>query len=180
MRVWTQRLPYLRVKIILLNISADILWENLRILEHVLRIVPRESSDDDPSLIVRKDRGGLIYPGKDIVKICEITEKKILEASHTNHLFTKKNILHLLCLKVASVITTQFPDTLSNCNHQSINPWIHQSINPCTSTMFLRKSDVFYAIIRLKYLSKEENNEKSRLRKKLSKIILFQNQWLWL
>ena len=45
-------------------------------LEHVLINVPRDSSGDDPSLIVRKDRGGLIYIGKDIVKICEITEKK--------------------------------------------------------------------------------------------------------
>ena len=79
-------------------------------LEHVLINVPRDSSGDDPSLIVRKDRGGLIYPGKDIVKICEITEKKIIEASHTNDLFTKKNILQLLCVKVASVLPTQFPD----------------------------------------------------------------------
>ena len=90
-------------------------------LGHVLSNVPRDSSSDDPSLIIRKDRGGLIYPGKDIVKICEITEKKIIESSHTNDLFTKKNILHLLCVKVASVITTQFPDTLSNCNHQSMH-----------------------------------------------------------
>ena len=92
-------------------------------LEHVLRNVPRDSSGDGPSLIVRKDRGGLIYPGKDIVKICEITEKKFIESSHTNDLFTKKNILHLLCVKVASVITIQFPDTLSKCNHQSMHKY---------------------------------------------------------
>ena len=132
-------------------------------LEYVLSNVPR----DDPSLIVRKDRGGLIYQGKDIVKICEITEKKIIEASHTNDVFTKKNILHLLCVKVVSVIPTQFPDTLSKCNHQSMHKY-----------NVLKKICVFYAIIRLKYLKKENNNDakKSRLRKKHTKIILFQNQ----
>ena len=36
-----------------------------------------ENENCKPSLIQRKDRGGLIYPSKDLVKVCEISEKKI-------------------------------------------------------------------------------------------------------
>ena len=61
-------------------------------LKHVLSNVPqRSSSGYNPSSIVRKDIGGPIYQGKDIVKIFEMTEKKIIRANHNNDLFTKKN-----------------------------------------------------------------------------------------
>ena len=43
-------------------------------------------------------RGGLIYPSKDLVKVCEISEKKIRETRNNRNLFYNKNILHYLCL----------------------------------------------------------------------------------
>ena len=35
-----------------------------------------ENENCKPSLIQQKDRGGLIYPWKNLVKVCEISEKK--------------------------------------------------------------------------------------------------------
>ena len=43
-------------------------------------------------------RGGLIYPWKDLVKVCEISEKKIRETRNNRNLFYNKNILHYLCV----------------------------------------------------------------------------------
>ena len=46
-----------------------------------------ENENCKPSLIQRKDRGGLIYPSKDLVKVCEISEKKIRGTRHNHNLF---------------------------------------------------------------------------------------------
>ena len=57
-----------------------------------------ENENCKPSLIQRKDRGGLIYPSKDLVKVCEISVKKIRETRNNRNLFYNKNILHYLCV----------------------------------------------------------------------------------
>jgi len=74
-------------------------------------------------LIQRKDRGGLIYPSKDLVKVCEISEKKIRETINNHNLFYNKNILHYLCVKVISTLTTQHPEILKNANHEAMHKY---------------------------------------------------------
>ena len=54
--------------------------------------------DKTPNFYMQwKDRGGLIYPSKDLVKVCDISEKKIRETRNNHNIFYNKNILHYLC-----------------------------------------------------------------------------------
>ena len=71
----------------------------------------------------------------------EISEKKIREAINNHNLFYNKNILHYLCVKVISTLTTQHPEILKNANHEAMHKY-----------ELLKKICSSYCTLRLKYL----------------------------
>jgi hypothetical protein len=116
------------------------------------------------SLISVKDRGSLIYPSVDILKLCEISERKIVETTIYNKLYSNKNLLEYLCIKILVCCTTQYPNILQSANHV-----------PSHKYNIIRKTVLLYCTIRLKYFAKVKNlsMKKNGLRTKLSKLILF-------
>ena len=120
------------------------------------------------SLIVLKDKGGLVYPNKDTVKICEIAEQKIIEIMHQNKLFGSKNILQNLVTKIMSCVITQYPWVYCQCNEHDAGHRYN----------FIRQIAVSYCIIRLQYLAKEKNREmkQKKIRKVYTKLVLFNGQ----
>ena len=124
-------------------------------------------SKDDAPLIDLKNRGGLIYPSKDTIRICNISERKIMEKKNDDHFFSKKNILQYLVTKILSCIITQFPFVFSGCMNE-----------PNHKHEMIRKVATTYCVIRLKYLAKNKTNEMKgrKIRNKLSKLIHFKGQ----
>lgn len=118
------------------------------------------------SLISRKDRGGLMYPSDDLIKICQVTESKIQDIRTNDKLFNDKQILHRINLKTVSTITTQYPGVYKHVDHDD-----HRY-------NLLKQTALIYSILRLKHLAREYNREEkpSKMRKKLSKLILFAHQ----
>ncbi len=125
------------------------------------------SFSDQTSLICLKDKGGLKYPSGDLVKVCQVTEKKIQELKTNQTLFNDKQILHRLCLKTTSTILTQYPDVMKSSDHENLHRY-----------NLLKQTSLIYSTLRLKHLAREKNREErpNKFRKKLSKQILFSNQ----
>jgi len=53
----------------------------------------------------------------DILKLCEISERKIVETTIYNKLYSNKNLLEYLCIKILVCCTTQYPNILQSTNH---------------------------------------------------------------
>lgn len=127
----------------------------------------KPTSFQGKSLIDLKDRGGLMYPSADLVKVCQVTESKIQVFKSDQTLFNRSNILQRICLKSTSTMLTQFPKVLKSSDHQNLHKY-----------NLLNQISLIYSTLRLKHLAREKNREEkpTKLRKKLSKLILFAHQ----
>ena len=119
------------------------------------------------SLISRKDRGGLSYPSDGLKKICEITERKIAECKLNSKLFCYTKILETISIQVVSCCLTQHPTFLQEADHHPLHKY-----------NLIRKICMVYSTVRFKHIARERNLllKKTRLRPKLTKLILLQHQ----
>lgn len=58
------------------------------------------------SLLLRKDRGGLNYPSKDVIQICTNTEKLLQKYQRNNCFFQMQNIAETIALSVMKGLLT--------------------------------------------------------------------------
>ena len=92
------------------------------------------------SLIDLKDRGGLMYPSADLVKVCQVTESKIQVFKSDQTLFNRSNIFQRICVKSTSTMLTQFPSVLKSSDHRNLHKYnLLKQISLIYSTLRLRK-----------------------------------------
>lgn len=119
------------------------------------------------SLTHLKDKGGLLYPSEDLIKVCQVTESKIENLKTNEQLFNDGKILHRICLKTTSTIITQYPGVFKAADHEAMHRY-----------NLLKEASLIFAILRLKHLAKEKNREEkqTKIRRKLSKLVIFSHQ----
>ena len=119
------------------------------------------------SLTHLKDKGGLLYPSEDLIKVCQVTESKIQNLKTNEQLFNDGKILHRICLKTTSTIITQYPGVFKAADHEAMHRY-----------NLLKEASLIFAILRLKHLAKEKNREEkqTKIRRKLSKLVIFSHQ----
>ena len=124
-------------------------------------------SSEELALISVKDRGGLIYPSSGMIQACKIAEKFLQVEYNSKSFFSNEKLLTQLTTRVTTCILTQYPEINTKFDHTPI----HKYTMSKTIVMV-------YLSIRLKHLAREKNREMSqkKIRKKMSKIILFSNQ----
>ena len=100
-------------------------------------------------------------------KICLISEAKIQHAKSNEELFCNRQILNILCLKAVGTCLTQHPHLVEKANHEEF-----QKYN------LIKMISLVYIVLRLKHLAEEKNasETKSKIRKKLCKLILNSHQ----
>lgn len=116
------------------------------------------------SLIRQKSHGGLMYPSKDVVKICLKAERCLRMCANLN----KKHILDILTNQVLS-------DCLEHHIFENLNN--HLLENPVNHKYFLVKSICYkYFNVRLHFIAKKESYHMNPLRQQMTKLILFKGQ----
>lgn len=133
--------------------------------EHCIQELVGNAENFLNSLITKKSRGGLTYPSKDVIEICEISEHfiRIYENS-----LTKKKIVDIVKNKIMfQCIQLQL---FSNLKEHVLN----------TSTnhiYLLTESIIFkYLNIRIHFITKRKTEIKDPVRQHLTKTILFKGQ----
>lgn len=123
-------------------------------------------------LIFLKDRGGLNYPSKDVIKICRETEKVIrLNAKHENQNVPSK----LNKIKVISHVLNLFVDL--HVFNDLKSHQLDNFPNNCSHLVeLIRAICQKYFDIRVKHITKIFNNCKITKRQLLNKTVLFQGK----
>ena len=118
-------------------------------------------------LIEQKNRGGLIFPSDGVVKICTVAEQILQVERFSKNFFTNENLLKDLCTKTVTCMITQYPSFNNVCDH-----------TPFHKYTITREITLVYLSIRLRHFARTKNREikKDRIRKKLSKLVIFQHQ----
>ena len=118
-------------------------------------------------LIMKKDRGGLTYPCKDVVNVCKIAEKILCGEKEKTNFFSNKMLLQKLGVKIVGCCITQHPSLLQKADHEPLHRY-----------NLLKKIALIYCSIGCKHFARGKNCDLKgkKLRKKLSKIVLFKHQ----
>lgn len=118
-----------------------------------------------PSLQMKKDKGGLCYPAKDVVAICEIAENFFRK----NKIFSTKNLLHVLlqeCLKKCLGL-----NLFSQNPHFEDNNFLDNHY-----TLLIKAVASMYLKVRIHYSNKKLNEKSDTVRNYYNKLILFKGQ----
>ena len=115
------------------------------------------------SLVSTKDNGGLLHVSSqvyNILKVCENVLKEELKEGWT----TKKYISDLIRVKTQNIVLDRYPEVINFFHEHSVE--------------VVSKIATTFISIRLKHFAKQENEriKRNRLRKKLSKLVHFNNQ----
>ena len=115
------------------------------------------------SLVSTKDNGGLLHVSSqvyNILKVCENVLKEELKEGWT----TKKYISDLIRVKTQNIVLDRYPEVINFFHEHSVE--------------VVSKIATTFISIRLKHFAKQENEriKQNRLRKKLSKLVHFNNQ----
>lgn len=126
---------------------------------------------DTKTLLLIKDNGGLCYPSPSVVKLCSLTENVIRQLGTIKG--SAKNIhLKIECLVLRQLITRDiFPTLTQHMFDDELGCQHHLNV-------LTKKIIKIYLNIRLRKISKDINDQmkKDAVRKKLTKLILFQGQ----
>ena len=114
-------------------------------------------------MIKCKDRGGLYYPSDDLIKVCKLAENALQGEMVKENFISNENILKKLGVKVSTCVHTQHP----NINHKAMHKYD-----------LVKTICRVYLSIRLKHIAREknENIKRNKMRKKLSRLIIFKHQ----
>ncbi|KAL1430174.1 hypothetical protein MTO96_015341 [Rhipicephalus appendiculatus] len=130
-------------------------------------------SKELPALTQAKSRGGLVAPSKDVLYICEATEKglQVLQAQHIDARAMHKRcaplIMEILTMVLERSWFAELEQHLLDCD--PLDNHIYK---------LSKKIAEYYIKIRIHHITKETNraNCKERVRTLLSRIIIFSNQ----
>ena len=118
-------------------------------------------------LIKCKDRGGLYYPSDDLIKVCKLAENALQGEMVKENFISNENILKKLGVKVSTCVHTQHPNIFAAANHEAMHKYD-----------LVKTICRVYLSIRLKHIAREknENIKRNKMRKKLSRLIIFKHQ----
>ena len=135
--------------------------------------VPKETAT--MSFVVWKSNGGLKIPSKSLLRVCHETEKCLMRMLHS----TSGNLPHCSSGLTDAIAIT----VLSACIGLNIFQDLNEHMYECTVTnnhigSLIKCSSRCYTKIRMHHLAKKysEKIQGEKLRKNLSKLILFKNQ----
>lgn len=148
----------------------------MRVLEKKLKcgeciIVLRSQHKDFKSLIFFKDKGGLIYPSKDVIEICLFCETVFRENIRSKNLNIMK--LDLIVTKTIYNFMSKFSALNDHC-FPSLNDHIYDQ-DPINNHKYLLIKLIIekFFNIRLKYEHKLRNVNKDSIRQFYNKLIIF-------
>lgn len=130
------------------------------------------SEDKFTGLITHKDRGGLHYPSRDVILLCEYAEK-ILRASikikGTSYLASKKAIAHMIKAVLKKNLGSKIFHSL-NDHLKDQNPMDNHLV------LLIKAVAMKYLDIRIHHLIKTISQKDDRVRSFHTKLILFKGQ----
>ena len=102
-----------------------------------------------------------------MIEVCKVAEKFLQVEYHSKSFFSNEKLLIQLTTRVTTCILTQYPEINTKFDHMPFHKYT------ISKTIV-----VVYLSIRLKHLAREKNREmnQKKIRKKMSKLILFSNQ----
>ena len=108
-----------------------------------------------------------MYPSDDLIQVCQVTEAKIQDLMSNATIFKDKKILQRICLKTTTTVFTQHPEVLKEAELEALHRY-----------KLMKGTSLIFAVLRLKHLAKEKNiqEKKLRIRKKLSRLVIFSHQ----
>ncbi|CAK1603182.1 unnamed protein product [Parnassius mnemosyne] len=169
-------LPYTQgkevIKIVVQYISGYIvkaLQKKLKCADCIAVLHSQES--DIKSLIFHKDKGGLIYPSKDVIDVCLFCETIYRENIRFKNL--NKNQLRLIITRTIYNFLNKF-STLNDHCFPSLNDHIYDQ-DPINNHKYLLVKLIIekFFIIRIKYEHKLRNVNKDSIRQFYNKMIIF-------
>ena len=111
--------------------------------------------------------GGLNYPSESLMKVCKATEKEIQAEKLKSNFFSNESILKKLSVRISGAMVTQHPNIFIHADHAALHKYA-----------LIKEICAVFLSIRMKHIAKEKNQEikKDRIRKKLSRLIIFKHQ----
>ena len=102
-----------------------------------------------------------------MIEVCKVAEKFLQVEYLSKSFFSNEKLLTQLTTRVTTCILTQYPEINTKFDH---TPFHKYTISKTIVMVYLS--------IRLKHLAMEKNREmnQKKIRKKMSKLILFSNQ----
>ena len=120
-----------------------------------------------------KTKGGLTRPSKGFVNVVEIANSQLEYFMKVMDIYTTKGIIDRIFLRTVDILKSKYPTTFSNFDNH---------VDTCSVTtshrfQLIKKIVSCFITMRLKHLCKERNEHSGvKIRRKLSRIILFKNQ----
>ena len=122
-------------------------------------------------LIETKDRGGLIRPSADIVRLINIVDSIFNQYLVDGKLFTQKRLIEKIFIQTLKVV--------NSCNlklFDFLDDHVENIVFGSHRSNFFKKVVFAFVTMRARHSCKEFNNSCAKVRIKLSKLILFKNQ----
>ena len=122
-------------------------------------------------LIETKDRGGLIRPSADIVRLINIVDSIFNQYLVDGKLFTQKRLIEKIFIQTLKVV--------NSCNlklFDFLDDHVENIVFGSHRSNFFKKVVFAFVTMRARHSCREFNNSCAKVRIKLSKLILFKNQ----
>lgn len=167
-------LNYITEKIVvyIAGYTVRYLKNKLKCIKCIESLVSNNTNNNYYSIIKAKNKGGLIYPSEDVIKIC-LKSEEILKFCYLlsgGKLLDKKyNVDYLTTRVLSKFINTDIFDVLKDHmfeQSQSENHMVH----------LIKAVSCKYFNIRIQYLSRREADKVESLRKIYGKLIIHRGQ----
>ena len=141
--------------------------------EHCLEckvLISNQKTLQSSEILDIKNRGPLIIPCSEFVKVCTVAfcvfEGRVKEP----HLLTEKNLVQRLVLKTKMIVHSKYPNILSFLGNHAM------SLTSNHSSIMIGKIASLLLTILMHHHCKIINNKETKVRQMYSKLILFKNQ----
>ena len=123
------------------------------------------------AFIDQKDRGGLVRPNPDTVKIVETADKVLEEAKKTGNIFVHNHLFKKLNISTLSHINDKQPNIFKDLDNHTHSQHSSHKAN------IIKQIASLYFSIKLKHLAKLNNIQRNTLtRHKHKKAVIFQHE----
>ena len=128
-----------------------------------------KSSSISSSLINRKDRGGLIRPNDDIIRIIKLSDNILNERVKTSDIFSELNLLKKLSIQAVTAVSSQFPNVFNDIGNH--DPLVSHRTN------MIKEIIQMYLSLKINHFCRLKNIDKNSFSRHISKKIpLFKHE----